>query len=270
MCQKDSIIELRQPSLLERYTCAGIFCAVFSVWWKFSFVPESQTPGVDVPMHSYKAPLALTVGYLISLPLLEILTKNFLKGVDVKSLLKESMVLYNVSQVALNAWMVWRFVDAVVNKNHPFIGDIYSTSTGASYVIWVHYCDKYLEFFDTYFMVLRGRMDQVRRIFVSTGKWLLVFSFKNSQTLVGFIFACLPSFQYCMGMVCCTYIISWWGFLLRCPFEFMDSCVNVCLLYFSTIKNPLPVEKIPHSGSIVTIHFGSSIFFFQFQDVART
>jgi elongation of very long chain fatty acids protein 4 len=88
-------------------------------------------------------------------------TQKYLKGVDVKSLLKESMVLYNVSQVALNAWMVWRFVDAVVNKNHPFIGDIYSTSAGASYAIWVHYCDKYLEFFDTYFMVLRGRMDQV-------------------------------------------------------------------------------------------------------------
>lgn len=164
MCKKDSITELREPSLLERYTCAGISCAVFSVWWKFTFVPESQTPGVDMPMHSYKAPLALTVGYLISLPLLKIFTQKYLKGVDVKSLLKESMVLYNVSQVALNAWMVWRFVDAVVNKNHPFIGDIYSTSAGASYAIWVHYCDKYLEFFDTYFMVLRGRKDQVRCI----------------------------------------------------------------------------------------------------------
>jgi len=32
----------------------------------------------------------------------------------------------------------------------------------ASYAVWVHYCDKYLEFFDTYFMVLRGKMDQVR------------------------------------------------------------------------------------------------------------
>ena len=152
---------LRESSLLARYTCAGISCAVFSVWWKFTFVPENQTPGVDVPMHSYHRPLALTVGYLVSLPILQYLVKNFLSDVNVKSLLKESMILYNVAQVALNGWMVWRFVDAVVNKNHPFIGDIHSTAAGTSYAIWVHYCDKYLEFFDTYFMVLRGRTDQV-------------------------------------------------------------------------------------------------------------
>lgn len=112
-------------------------------------------------MHSYRVPLALTAGYLISLPILKFLVKKYLSKIDVKVLLKESMILYNASQVALNGWMVWRFVDAVVNKNHPFIGDIYTTSSGASFAIWVHYCDKYLEFFDTYFMVLRGRMDQV-------------------------------------------------------------------------------------------------------------
>ena len=154
--------KLREPSLLARYTCAGICCAVFSVWCKFTFVPEDQTPGVDVPMHSFHSPLSLTVGYLVSLPILTYFVRTFLSDIDVKVLLKESMILYNVSQVALNGWMVWRFVDAVVNKNHPFIGDIYTTSTGTSYAIWVHYCDKYLEFFDTYFMVLRGRMDQVR------------------------------------------------------------------------------------------------------------
>lgn len=71
------------------------------------------------------------------------------------------MVLYNIAQVALNGWMVYRFVDAVVYRGHPFVGDINTTGTGTDFVIWVHYCDKYLEFFDTYFMVLRGRMDQV-------------------------------------------------------------------------------------------------------------
>jgi len=86
----------------------------------------------------------------------------------VKILLKESMLLYNVSQVAINGWMVWRFVDAVLNKQHPFIGDIYSTSAGASYAIWVHYCDKYLEFFDTYFMVLRGRIGSRCRFYTYT------------------------------------------------------------------------------------------------------
>lgn len=151
----------REPSLLARYTCAGISCAIFSVWFKLTFVPESETPGVDVPMQSYHTPLALTVGYLVSLPILKFLVQKYCSEIDMKALLRESMILYNVSQIALNGWMVWRFLDAVINKGHPFIGDIYTTSAGTSFAVWVHYCDKYLEFFDTYFMVLRGRMDQV-------------------------------------------------------------------------------------------------------------
>lgn len=159
--------EPREPSLFARYTCAGISCAIFAVWWKYTFVPETVTPGVDVSMHSWHTTALLTIGYLISLPLLKLFTDKFLAGVDVKILLKESMLLYNVAQVALNGWMVWRFVDAVVNKGHPFIGDISFTSAGTAYAVWVHYCDKYLEFFDTYFMILRGRMDQVCTLYLS-------------------------------------------------------------------------------------------------------
>lgn len=71
------------------------------------------------------------------------------------------MVVYNSGQVLLNGWMVYRFLDAVINKGHPFIGDVYTVDTGATFAVWIHYMDKYLEFFDTIFMVLRGRMDQV-------------------------------------------------------------------------------------------------------------
>ena len=84
-----------------------------------------------------------------------------------KLLLKETMVVYNGGQVLLNGWMVYRFIDALVNKGHPFIGDLYTVNSGATFAVWIHYMDKYLEFFDTFFMVLRGRMDQVRR----GGKW---------------------------------------------------------------------------------------------------
>jgi len=160
------------PSFLARCTCTAISCAIFAVWWKSTFVPESETPAVDVPLHSFRAPLFLTVGYLISLPILRYLVDNHLAvAYDVKTLLKESMLLYNIAQVALNGWMVWRFLYAIFYRNHPFIGDIYTTSTGTSYAIWVHYCDKYLEFFDTYFMVLRGRHDQVRMAHTIFYQW---------------------------------------------------------------------------------------------------
>ena len=80
-----------------------------------------------------------------------------------KLLLTESMVIYNVSQVLLNGWMVYTMVAAVLYNGHPFIGSRSLVgSEMATYAVWVHYCDKYLEFFDTYFMVLRGKMDQVR------------------------------------------------------------------------------------------------------------
>jgi elongation of very long chain fatty acids protein 4 len=134
----------------------------FAIWGKLTFVPEMSAPGVGAPIHGFHVPLILTVGYLVSLPLLRLFaTKILSKTVDVKLLLKESMILYNASQVALNAWMVYRFLDAVCFRGHPFVGNFDNVHSGATFAVWVHYCDKYLEFFDTYFMVLRGKMDQV-------------------------------------------------------------------------------------------------------------
>ena len=154
---------LDPPSIAARYACAGLMVAIFGVWGKFSFVEEASAPCIGTPLHSYKVPLVLTSCYIMSLPLLRVFSRQYLsKNVDVKLLLKETMVVYNAGQVALNAWMVYRYIDAVLFREHPFVGDIHTINTGATYAVWIHYCDKYLEFFDTFFMVLRGRMDQVR------------------------------------------------------------------------------------------------------------
>jgi len=132
-----------------------------AVWGKYAFPPEDATPGLTAPLQSWRVPCALTLFYLVSLPALRYFTERFLAPrYDMKLLLTESMVIYNVAQVGLNGWMVYRIINALQN-GHPFIGDVSTISTGASYAVWVHYCDKYLEFFDTYFMVLRGKMDQV-------------------------------------------------------------------------------------------------------------
>jgi len=148
--------KLQTPSLLARYTCAAISTAIFSIWFQFTFSTNPHQ------VHSYHTPLFLTTFYLLSLPVLKYIVESYIAPTyDMRAYLKESMVLYNVAQVVLNGWMVWRFVDAVVMRGHPFVGDLSSEGAGTGFVIWVHYCDKYLEFFDTYFMVLRGRMDQV-------------------------------------------------------------------------------------------------------------
>ena len=61
---------LEPPSLLARYTCASIMVAIFAVWGNYTFVGESQSPGVTTEVHSYKIPLMLTAGYLVSLQIL--------------------------------------------------------------------------------------------------------------------------------------------------------------------------------------------------------
>ena len=160
---------LEPPSFLARMTCVSILGGVSAVWGKYTFVEESAIPGAHVDLHHWIVPLALTSFYLVSLPLLRWFSNRFLsEAVDVKMLLREAMVAYNAGQVLLNLWMVYRFFQAVLFRRHPFIGGpIYLFDSGATYAVWVHYCDKYLEFFDTYFMVLRGKMDQVSLSFCS-------------------------------------------------------------------------------------------------------
>jgi len=151
------------PSLMARYTCTTILVAIIAIWGKLTFVDEAAVPGGTAELHSWKIPAAMTTFYLVSLPLLRMFSSHFLsKKVDVKLLLRESMILYNAAQVLLNGWMVYRFIDALIFRGHPFIGGSKDlVETGATFAVWVHYCDKYLEFLDTYFMVLRGKMDQV-------------------------------------------------------------------------------------------------------------
>jgi len=146
-------------SFLSRYTALSILLVVLAVWCKCTFVPEEATPMLHEPLHSYKVPLTLTIVYLISLPVLQYVIR--VSQVDLKPILKESMVVYNVAQVILNVWMVYRFVSAVAWKGHPFIGDVLTMDKGTTYAVWVHYCNKYLEFLDTYFMILRGKNEQV-------------------------------------------------------------------------------------------------------------
>jgi len=200
---------LEPPSIMARYTCASILLGAVAVWGKLTFVPEAEAPGVGSPIHDFRVPLALTVGYLVSLPILRVFAANFLsKNVDVKLLLRESMILYNALQVLLNGWMVYRFIDAVLFRGHPFVGDINTVSTGATYAVWVHYCDKYLEFFDTYFMVLRGKMDQVRQF--SCPLYVGVDRTTTHPLHSGIVPSRLSPCLHRMGLVVRNVGLAWW------------------------------------------------------------
>ena len=141
------------PSTLARYTTASILVGFLSLFCYHAYPPKDATPGLNAPMHGFSTPLALTAFYLISLPSLKWVTEKYLAPrYDMKLLLTEAMIIYNVAQVFLNGWMVYAMVDAVLNRGHPFIGSRsisgVAINSGASYAVWVHYCDKYLEMFN--------------------------------------------------------------------------------------------------------------------------
>jgi elongation of very long chain fatty acids protein 4 len=153
---------LDSPTTIQRYTCVSILAGI--VWYKYSFIGATEIPdGVDRHIHSWKIPVTITSLYLISLPLLRKCTEQYLsKKYDMKTLLNETMILYNASQVIINAWTVYIIVDGLLFRGHQFVGGaIHDVSTGAPYAVYIHYMDKYLEYLDTYFMVLRGKNEQV-------------------------------------------------------------------------------------------------------------
>lgn len=141
-----------------RYACVCGVLGIFALWWVFLVAP--LWPSGDNPvlvMHSWRVPAFGTIGYLAGLPLLKYASS--LQPYDPKVLLKEAMFVYNAAQVALNGWMVWVTLRLLFSGRLPFVWD--NSVSLAAPMLWVHYCDKYLEFLDTAFMVLRGRYDQV-------------------------------------------------------------------------------------------------------------
>lgn len=156
------------PSMTARYACASVMVAIFAAWGQYTFGAaqgETKLP-VGNDIHSWSVPVVSGSLYVVSLPVVKEVCRRFLWPiVDMRALLTEAMIVYNVGQVLLNGWMAYRMVDELVG-GHPWIGGAGDlVSPGMTAAIWVHYVDKYLEFMDTYFMVLRGKMDQVRTLF---------------------------------------------------------------------------------------------------------
>ena len=117
------------------------------------------------------------------------------------------MIVYNGGQVLINGWMVYKMIDAVLNHGHPFFGDVHTLS-GASFACWVHYMDKYLEFFDTVFMVLRGRIDQVRTIQNALTKFCTKLSLTQENPIIGIFSSCVSPRFDCMGLVVCNRFLA--------------------------------------------------------------
>jgi len=87
---------------------------------------------------------------------------KYMKNRQVDSRLRKYMLTYNLYQVILNGWCVYAFLQEIVlHHPHPFNLRIDQSSYKLTFLIWVHYNNKFIELLDTVFMVFNKKNQQV-------------------------------------------------------------------------------------------------------------
>ena len=79
------------------------------------------------------------------------------------------MLAYNAFQTVFNIWAVASFLAEVYRRGLPFAGTKYVPGLDEEelgFLIYAHYQNKYLEFLDTVFMVVRKKTEQVSTLHV--------------------------------------------------------------------------------------------------------
>jgi len=87
---------------------------------------------------------------------------KFMENREPNPRLRKYMLTYNLYQVVLNAWCVFGLIrEAVMNHPHPLHFTIEQSSYKLSFLIWIHYNNKFIELLDTTFMVFNKKKEQV-------------------------------------------------------------------------------------------------------------
>ena len=110
----------------------------------------------------YTKPAVATVVYLSAL----YFGKKFMANREPSPRLRKYIYTYNLYQVSLNAWCVYAFVKEVAKLYlYEGVGPIHlaveQTSELTNFVIWLHYNNKFVELFDSVFMVLNKKNEQL-------------------------------------------------------------------------------------------------------------
>ncbi|EKX45910.1 hypothetical protein GUITHDRAFT_108361 [Guillardia theta CCMP2712] len=92
-------------------------------------------------------------GYLLMI----VIVRKFMQGRQ-PFVLKFPMQVYNLAQVILNVYMIWGLVSLSTPTNIFGINKQYTAQL--EYFVFVHYMSKFLDFFDTLFIILRGKEKQ--------------------------------------------------------------------------------------------------------------
>jgi elongation of very long chain fatty acids protein 4 len=80
--------------------------------------------------------------------------KKYMKG-RLPYSLKYSMLLYNNTQILLNIYMIYGLLPVISYPNIYGINIPYTSEL--RYFVYIHYLSKYFDYFDTLFIILRGK-----------------------------------------------------------------------------------------------------------------
>jgi len=98
--------------------------------------------------------LLTTKSYLISLYLLQLFMKN-----KKPLVLKNPLIIYNIIQILLNIYMINGL------SSLPSVFNIFGLNTSYNknleYYTYIHYLSKYLDYCDTWFIILRKKTEQL-------------------------------------------------------------------------------------------------------------
>jgi elongation of very long chain fatty acids protein 4 len=109
----------------------------------------------DIIIYTTK-PCFMTMATMGYFGMIHILSK-YMKGKNAYSL-KYPMLLYNNAQIVLNIYMVYGLSAVVSYPNIYGINIPYTANL--RYFVFIHYLSKYFDYFDTLFIILRGKEKQ--------------------------------------------------------------------------------------------------------------
>jgi hypothetical protein len=107
----------------------------------------AQTTRIDVM-------LLIALSYFSSVHFLQ---KYYPKQKTLK--LYNVLQIYNSLQIILNMYMVYNFTELISGYNIFGINKSYTTNLKNT--LYIHYLSKYLDYFDTYFMIFKGKHNQL-------------------------------------------------------------------------------------------------------------
>jgi elongation of very long chain fatty acids protein 4 len=228
---------------------------------------QHQAQGSSLFTPDLKTPIAGSLFYILLVtvgPKLMMDRKPFV--------LKHAMMAYNAYQVVYNTWCCYGFVREVSGMGYAnkmnvwgnYVGDIGNTF-GLGFFVWLHYNNKYLEFFDSIFMVLRKKSEQLsflhvyHHMSIAWCWWLVCKVLPGGDSYFGalfnsFIHVLMYSYYF---MAALKIPCPWKKWLTKMQMVQFLTCIGhaVYLYVYKTVPDILPIVQVFMMSSLFVLFY---------------